>query len=136
MTVRYSTLDSNASNEYGGAIYNSGYVNVIGCELSNNRARLGGAIYNPEVTVIAELMGTSSGHHDVKVNIKNSKLNDNAAQDGGAVYTSQNIKHNPNPDRYDMLDAQKQHGVVLDSCEMNDNEPNGLSVNRRYTRRS
>lgn len=136
LTVRYSTLDSNASNEYGGAIYNSGYVNVIGCELSNNRARLGGAIYNPEVTVIAELMGTSSGHHDVKVNIKNSKLNDNAAQDGGAVYTSQNIKHNPNPDRYDMLDAQKQHGVVLDSCEMNDNEPNGLSVNRRYTRRS
>lgn len=59
---------TNATAEYGGAIYNKGTLTITNSTLNNNNARSGGAIEN---------VGT--------LTVTYSTLNNNKAENGGAI---------------------------------------------------
>jgi predicted outer membrane repeat protein len=72
VSVLGGTFEGNASNEYGGAIYNeSGTLALNSTYFGYNGAQLGGAIYNEDT-----------------MTMRSSHFFDNEAQWGGAIYNS------------------------------------------------
>ena len=68
LTVTNSNFINNSVTDFGGAIYNSGTLEVIDCNFTNNMGGMGGAMYNYNTLIV-------SGNN----------FNDNTACDGGAI---------------------------------------------------
>ena len=89
---------TNATAEYGGAIYNKGTLTVTNSTLNNNKAKWGGAIYNKGTLTVtnstlnnnkAEVYGGAI-ENDGTLTVTYSTLNNNKANEGGAI--DSNIK--------------------------------------------
>ena len=100
VTLRHLSITNGLTVNNGGGISNAGWLSVVDCTMTGNKAWVGGAIYNTGTLSVED--STLSGNTTSKggvggaicnnsggtATIENSILTGNSADDGGAVYNN------------------------------------------------
>ena len=132
--MKESTFQGNASEGNGGAIVNENQLSITDCEFTANTAKDdGGAIFNSKE---AEINAYDTSISTKYVNIVNTPFNKNKAAKGGAIHTPCVIMYDPEKlDPYDIPIAKQKNGIGFKNCELNNNEPDDISVKHRTERK-
>jgi len=93
--VTGSIFTNNSAPKVGGAIYNEGILNVMGCTFTINTAGQGGAIYNWGTLTVTDSTFTDNSaisggaiYNTGTLMVNGSAFTTNSAEEGGAIYNT------------------------------------------------